>query len=83
MLLSILHAEPLDAYRIALTFNNQHRVVVDFAPFLFHSPHPDYVIYQDRAHFLRFQLLDGNLNWDDYRMIFPIEDLYHQRLIPS
>ena len=28
------------------------------------------------AYFKGFEVVDGNLNWYDYEMIFPLKDLY-------
>jgi hypothetical protein len=30
----------------------------------------------DESKFKQFLILDGNLNWNDYDLIFPIADLY-------
>lgn len=57
-----------------------HIETVDFAPFIFSSRHPDYEKYNAVDGFLDFELVDGNLNWDDYTMIFPVEDLYLNRI---
>ncbi len=65
---------------LEITFNDGHVQVIDFAPFIFSNGHPDYEKYKSEVGFLSYQLIDGNLNWDDYTMIFPIEDLYSGRL---
>ena len=65
---------------LEIEFNDGHSEIVDFAPFIFASGHPDYDRYKSIDNFKRFEILDGNLNWDDYTMIFPVEDLYHNRL---
>jgi len=57
--------------------------LVDFYPFIFSVGHPDYDIYKQRRHFLNYKIVDGNLNWDDYKMIFPVADLYSNRLVKS
>jgi len=66
-----------------IEFNDGHHETVDFAPFIFSAGHPDYEKYKSIDDFLTFEIIDGNLNWDDYTMIFPIEDLYHNRLIKN
>lgn len=53
---------------------------VDFSPFIFSVGHPDYEKYKSITEFLKFEIVDGNLNWDDYTMIFPVEDIYENRL---
>ncbi|WP_461534737.1 DUF2442 domain-containing protein [Spongorhabdus nitratireducens] len=65
---------------LALTFSDGHIQPVDFAPFIFSSGHPVIEAYQDMGRFLGYKLIDGNLNWDDYNMIFPVTDLYKGKL---
>ncbi len=56
---------------------------VDFSIFIFASGHPDYEKYKSVDKFLKFEIIDDNLNWDDYTMIFPIEDLYKTKLVEN
>jgi len=44
------------------------------------SLHPSIRKYLDEAKFKDYQIVDGNLNWNDYALIFPIEDLYEGKL---
>ncbi|MGY0219379.1 DUF2442 domain-containing protein [Endozoicomonadaceae bacterium StTr2] len=69
-------------YILELIFSDGHTQRIDFAPFIFLSGHPVIEAYQDMGRFLGYKLLDGNLNWDDYNMIFPVKDLYKDRLRP-
>lgn len=68
---------------LEIGFSDGRVECVDFAPFIFSSGHPDYERYKSVKSFLEFKIVDGNLNWDDYTMIFPVEDLYHNRLIKN
>jgi len=34
----------------------------------------------DPNRFQEYKLVDGNLNWNDYDMIFPLEDLYRGKI---
>lgn len=68
---------------LEIEFTDGHVQCVDFAPFIFSSGHPDYERYKSVDSFLEFKIVDGNLNWDDYTIIFPVEDLYHNRLIKT
>lgn len=68
-------------YILAITFNDGHRLMIDFAPFIFSVEHPDYDVYKENKSFLNYKIEDGNLNWDDYTMIFPIEDLYLNKIM--
>ena len=65
---------------LEIVFTDGHTSNVDFAPFIFSSGHPDYEPYKRIEHFLAFKIIDGNLNWDDDTMVFPIEDLYNNRI---
>ena len=79
--LSVSSAKHLTGHILEIKFNDGHKSIVDFAPFIFSVGHPDYDPYKKTEKFLSFKIEDGNLNWDDYTMIFPIEDLYHNRII--
>ncbi|MDQ7074649.1 MAG: DUF2442 domain-containing protein [Gammaproteobacteria bacterium] len=81
--MEIINVTHLRSHILAIDFNDGHRSMVDFAPFLYGNAHPDCDRYKRIGDFLRFEVEDGNLNWDDYTMIFPIEDLYHNTLIKS
>jgi len=63
-------------FRIQISFSNGKSRVVDFIPFLTGTSHPSIKKYLDENLFLSFKVLDGNLNWNDYDMIFPVHDLY-------
>ncbi len=71
----------LKSHILEIEFTNGHSKTVDFAPFIFSSSHPDYDKYKSESDFLRFEVINGNLNWDDYTMIFPVEDLYINKLL--
>ena len=73
----------LTSHILEIEFNNGHKTVVDFAPFIFSVGHPDYEPYKKLDTFLKYEIIDGNLNWDDYTMIFPVEDLYANKIFKS
>jgi hypothetical protein len=50
--------------------------LVDFKLFLESSSHPSIKKYLDETKFQQFIITDGNLNWNDYDLIFPIADLH-------
>ncbi|WP_166839066.1 DUF2442 domain-containing protein [Rheinheimera pleomorphica] len=79
--LTVVNAQHITGHILDISFSDGHNAVVDFAPFIFCVGHPDYEPYKKLDNFLAYKLADGNLNWDDYTMIFPVEDLYHNRLI--
>jgi hypothetical protein len=79
--LFVKSAKHLKSHILEIEFSNGEHRVIDFAPFIFSVGHPDYERYKSEAGFLDFKIEDGNLNWDDYTMIFPVEDLYAGKLI--
>ncbi|HKK38452.1 MAG TPA: DUF2442 domain-containing protein [Cryomorphaceae bacterium] len=78
--LKIDSAKYLSDYVIRLKFNDGKERLVDFKQFLSKSLHPSIKKYLDESKFSKFSLTDGNLNWNDYDLIFPISDLYEGRL---
>jgi hypothetical protein len=67
-------------YKIKLIFSDETEQIVDFGPFLEKSQHPSIRRYLELNRFKSFKVVDGNLNWDDYGLIFPIADLYEGRI---
>ncbi|MCL1078810.1 DUF2442 domain-containing protein [Parashewanella spongiae] len=53
---------------------------VDFERFIFNESNPDIKKYREIAYFLEYEIVDGNLNWHDYSLIFPVEDLYQEEI---
>jgi hypothetical protein len=79
--LFVKSAKHLKSHILDVEFSDGEHRVIDFAPFIFSVGHPDYERYKSETGFLGFKIEDGNLNWDDYTMIFPIEDLYTGKLL--
>lgn len=78
--LKIDSAKYLSDYAIRIIFSDGNEKLVDFKPFLSKSLHPSIKRYLDENKFSNFSLNDGNLNWNDYELIFPISDLYKGRI---
>ncbi len=74
--LKIDSAKYLSDYAVRIKFSDGHEKLVDFKPFLLKSLHPSIKKYLDERMFSKFSITDGNLNWNDYDLIFPISDLY-------
>ena len=81
-LFSVVRAEPVDKLRLRIYFSNGRKRTVDFAPFLLHYPnlHPSFKKYQNPERFKKFKIVSGNLNWNNYEMIFPLEELYEGKI---
>ena len=72
---NIISAKQIADYKIELTFNDGIKKVIDFEPFLSSSQHPSIRKYLDKKKFTEFEVKNGNLNWNDYDLIFPLSDL--------
>ncbi len=78
--LKIDSAKYLSDYAIRIRFSDGKERLVDFKPFLSKSLHPSIKKYLDENKFSNFSLTDGNLNWNDYDLIFPLSDLYNGQI---
>ncbi len=78
--LSVENAVYLSDYAIRLTFNDGNEKLVDFKPFLTKSKHPSIKKYLIEHHFKQYKIVDGNLMWNDYDLIFPVSDLYSGKI---
>jgi hypothetical protein len=74
--IGITSARYVSKYVIEISFNDGTEKKVDFKSFLLKSLHPSISKYLDESLFQTFQIIDGNLNWNDYDLIFPIQDLH-------
>ena len=68
---------------IRIDFNDETSRTVDFKPFLNKAIHPCIRQYLDETKFKQFVIIDGNLNWNDYELIFPLEELYDGQISNS
>jgi hypothetical protein len=79
-LIEIKSAKYIGDFAVRIFFNDGFNKLVDFKPFLEASLHPSVRKYLDEGKFKEYQIVDGNLNWNDYDLIFPIDDLYEGKL---
>lgn len=79
-LIAVRTANYIGDFAIRVFFTDGFNRLVDFKPFLEASLHPSIRKYFDEARFKQFDIIDGNLNWNDYDMIFPVEDLYKGKI---
>ena len=68
-------------YKIRIYFNDNVEKLVDFKPFLSKSQHPSIKKYLDENLFSKYQIIDGNLNWNDHDLIFPVWELYNGEIV--
>jgi len=78
----ILKAEYKEDYKITLSFNDNTNQTIDFFPFLNSSLNPLIRRYLDIKEFKKFKIDDGDLEWNDYDLCFPIADLYENNIKP-
>ena len=76
----VILASYIGDFAIRIFFSDGSYKLVDFRPFLESSLHPSIRKYLDEAKFKKFKIIDGNLNWNDYDLIFPVEDLYQGKI---
>jgi len=74
--ISIENARYIEDYKIYLKFNDGKENIVNFKNFLEKSNHPDIHKYIDIDLFKNFTLEYGEIEWNDYELVFPIYDLY-------
>ena len=73
-------AKYVEDYKINIKFDNGLEQLIDFRAFLEKSLHPSIKKYLNVSFFKQFKIIDGNLNWNDYDMIFPINDLLEGKI---
>lgn len=74
--IKITEAHYISGYSIDMTFSDSSKQTIDFEPFLLKSTIPNINKYLDKGKFKRFSIIDGNLNWKNYDLTFPVENLY-------
>jgi hypothetical protein len=78
--ITIKKADYVGEYKVSLLFNNNTKRCIDFYPFLSSSLNPLIRKYLDREEFSKFNVDNGDLEWNDYDLCFPIADLYENRI---
>ncbi|MEI8027075.1 MAG: DUF2442 domain-containing protein [Pseudomonadota bacterium] len=80
--LKVKKVEYLDLYKLKLLFSDDFVQIIDFEIFLKQAHHPDIQKYLKPKYFKSYSLIDGELMWGDFDLIFPIMDLYHNSIVP-
>jgi len=79
-IIKIINAKFLEKYKLKISYSDGTEQIVDFEPFLRHSQHPEVQKYLNAQKFKNFTLSDGDLMWGDFDLIFPIMDLYENKI---
>ena len=78
--ITIEKIEYMGEYKLAIYFNDNTKQVIDFYPFLSDSLNPLIKKYLDLNEFKKYNLINGDLEWNDYNLCFPVADLYENNL---
>ena len=81
-LLQLFLLNILGNIKLKLSFNDNTIQVVDFFPFLNRSLNPLIRKYLDKQEFGKFKIDNGDLEWNDFDLCFPIADLYENNIKP-
>jgi hypothetical protein len=82
-LIRIEKVEHVGNYRLKLVFNDDTIQLIDFFNFLSSSLNPLIRKYLNIQEFIRFSINNGDLEWNDYDLCFPIVDLYENNIMPK
>lgn len=74
--IKITEAHYTTGYSIEMTFNDSSSKTINFEPYLLKSTLPNVNKYLDKGKFKKFLVIEGNLNWKNFDLTFPITDLY-------
>lgn len=75
-IVEVISARYVGNFSIDVIFSDGKKNIIDFKSFLEKSSHPSITQYLNEDFFADFKINRGNLNWNDYDLIFPLEDLY-------
>lgn len=78
--LKIIRAKYVDNYKIEIEFDDGKVNIVNFEGFLKSSSNPEIKKYLDKELFKNFSIVEGDLDWNDFDLIFPILDLYENSI---
>lgn len=81
-IINIEKVEYLSEYKLKLSFNDGEEQTIDFGPFLSRSQNPLIRKYLDPMEFNKYELDNGDLEWNDYDLCFPVADLYENNIRP-
>lgn len=79
-ILKIKSVEHIGRHKLTIVFSDGKVQAVDFGNFLKNSKNPEIRKYLNLRAFKKFTLKNGELMWGDFDLIFPIADLYENKL---
>lgn len=79
-ILKIISANYLHGHTIRIVFNNNITRDVDFFPFLTNSTNHQIRDYLSIEKFKTFKIVNNDLMWEDFDLLFPINDLYSGKI---
>jgi len=79
--ISVEKVNQLSDFKLELEFNDKTQQVIDFYPFLSRSLNPLIRKYLSPEEFSKFEIDEGDLEWNDYDLCFPIADLYENKIV--
>ncbi len=74
--INVIEAVYVKNFRLKVFFDDGSSQTVDLSEFLGNPPNPVYKKYLKEKNLKNFEIINGNVNWNDYEMIFPVADLY-------
>jgi hypothetical protein len=80
--ITVERAKYIGDYKLELEFNDKTKQAIDFFPFLSSSLNPLIRKYLSPDEFSKFEIGEGDLEWNDYDLCFSIADLYENRIMP-
>lgn len=80
--ISVISAKLIADLILNITFDDKHNIDVNFSNFLNQTKLPDLIKYRNKENFKKFKIINGNLIWGDYEMMFPLNSLYFNTLLP-
>ena len=69
-------------HKLKLSFNDGMEQMIDFGPFLSASLNPLIRKYLNPEVFKKYEIDNGDLEWNDYDLCFPVADLYENNIKP-
>jgi len=79
--ISVKKVTYINDFILELEFNDKTSQIIDFYPFLSYSLNPLIRKYLSPNEFKKFEIDEGDLEWNDYDLCFPIADLYENRIM--